>query len=372
MGVAAGCLQLVAYLVYIRFFLKDTIRPNPITWIMFSYGTSLILFLEWRAGAHWSVLLLPAVCAAMSIIVALLCLRRGSIAPSGKAERLAFGADLGLTLGYIALVGSNGSGPYFNLGFIIAGNATAVTAFIPILLSTWRNPQDEHVLPWSLWTVAYGLLLVTTLASSGVSEPGLLIYPVVSVVLHGAVAILAALAPKKSSPAPYDNGVIYTGQSAIEGQGIFARSAISAGTPICTLTGPLRRSSFLISSQPNWIGIDKNTWIDPEPPLDRINHSCEPNAALGEGLMLRAIAPIGIGEEITMDYSTTEADFAWEMDCACGMPTCRKHLRSIQVAFGDRIDPPIATPQMQRIWQGEKAPSFSVQSGFAGKRRELA
>jgi hypothetical protein len=342
----------LAYLFYIRLFLRDSIRPNPISWIMFSYGTSLILFLEWRAGATWDVLFLPGVCAFMSIVVALLCLRRGSIAPSGRAERLAFGADLGLTLGYIALVGSNGSGPFFNAGFIIAGNLTAVTAFIPILISTWRNPSDEHVLPWAVWTLAYGLLGVTTWLSSGLSEPALLIYPVVSVFLHGCVAILAALANRKQPVSPYDNGVVYSGASTIDGQGIFARNAIESAAPICTLTGPVRRSSLFSSSLPNWIGIDANTWIDPEPPLDRINHSCDPNSALGEGLTLRALRPIAPNEEITLDYSTTEADFAWEMQCTCGAPSCRKHLRSIQVAFSGQIEPPVATPQMQRIWRG--------------------
>jgi uncharacterized protein len=240
------------------------------------------------------------------------------------------------------------------------------------LLSTWRNPEDEHVLPWAIWTLAYGLLAVTTWFATGFSEPTLLIYPIISVVLHGSVAILAALAHKKKPAAPFDNGIVFTGASKIEGQGIFARRQIAAGSPICVLTGPIRRQSLFSSSLPNWIGIDADTWIDPEPPLDRINHSCEPNAALGEGLMLRALRPIAPNEEITMDYSTTEADFSWEMRCLCGAPSCRKHLRSIQLAFSGAIEPPVATPQMQRIWHVSQSSKKPARHRQLANTRKLA
>jgi uncharacterized protein len=317
---------------------------------MFAYGTSLMLFLEWRVGATWDVLVLPAVCALMSVVVALICFSKGKAAPADAAERWAFGADIGLTFAYIALVGRVGTNPFFTAGFVVASNLTTITAFLPILLSTWRSPENEKAAPWIFWTFAYGLLGITTWFSSGLSEPTLLIYPIASVLLHGAIASFALMAPRRSRDPVDDHEMAYVGLSQIQGMGIFARHTIGQGAEICVLEGPIKRTSIYAETHPNWIGIGKDQWIDPKPPLDHINHSCEPNAALGEGLILRALRPIARDEEITMDYSTTEADFVWEMACACGAPTCRKMLRSIQVAFENAPSPPAATPEMQRIW----------------------
>jgi hypothetical protein len=350
LGILAGVFQLVAYLVYIRFFLRDSIRPNPISWIMFAYGTSLMAFLEWRAGATWDLLVLPLVCASMSVLVAIMCFRKGNVEAAGQAERWAFGADLGLTFGYIALMGRIGSSALLTAGFVIASNLTTVTAFIPILLSTARNPRNERAEPWAIWTLAYALLALATWSSTGFSQPTLLMYPIASVVLHGSIALLALWPKKKRRRAKAPPIMTYLAKSTIQGLGIFSQRDLPSGANICTLSGPVKRPATPRDAHPNWIGIGADQWIDPAPPLDHINHSCEPNAALGEGLKLRALRPIARGEEITMDYSTTEADFVWEMSCTCGAPSCRKKLRSIQVAFGDAISPPAAVPEMQRIW----------------------
>jgi SET domain len=359
LGVLAGVFQLIAYLVYIRFFLADSIRPNPISWIMFAYGTSLMAFLEWRAGASWALLVLPVVCAAMSVLVALMCFRKGDAEPAGVAERWAFGADLGLTFAYIATMGRVGSSALLTASFVVASNLTTVTAFVPILLSTARNPRNERVEPWAIWTLAYGLLLLATWFSTGITEPTLLMYPIASVVLHGSIALLSIWPQKKSRRRKTPPAMTYLAESTIQGVGIFSHRDLPTGANICTLTGPVKRPASPNEAHPNWIGIGTGQWIDPAPPLDHINHSCEPNAALGEGLKLRALRPIAKGEEITMDYSTTEADFVWEMACSCGAPSCRKKLRSIQVAFGDAISPPAAVPEMQRIWYSARATQSS-------------
>jgi hypothetical protein len=64
-------------------------------------------------------------------------------------------------------------------------------------------------------------------------------------------------------------------------------------------------------------------------PDDYVNHSCEPNAAFLDGLMLTAVRDIAEGEEITWDYGTAidEADFGG-FPCACGAARCRGAVRS--------------------------------------------
>jgi SET domain len=350
-GLLAGVFQLVAYLVYIRYFLKDAIRPNATSWVMFAYGTALMLFLEWQGGATWDLLVLPFVCAFMSLFVAVLCMRSRYRMQTGLLERSAFGADVGLTMGYLGLKASPFAGPLFNTGFIVAGNLTTITAFLPILYSTWKSPENEKGVPWVFWALAYGLLIISTLLATGLTSPALLIYPVLNFFVHGGMAFLILKTPKIDREFLRNDQNVYVALSQIEGLGIFAATAFETGAPICVLVGEAKSGEVPMEMGPNWVGVGKNEWIDPDDPVDHLNHSCDPNAAFSEGLVLRALRPIARDEEVTMDYSTTEADLTWRMNCACGVPTCRKTLTSIQTAFAGNSEAPKALPAMQEIWR---------------------
>ncbi len=122
--------------------------------------------------------------------------------------------------------------------------------------------------------------------------------------------------------------------SGIEGKGMFAAEDIAPGQLIRYVTGqrvkklPKTREESL--SIPNWFGLSKYFWIDPgQGPFSFLNHSCDANAAIKGTKSLVAMRPIREGEEITMDYSMTDPDPLWEMDCLCKTPVCRKVIRSI-------------------------------------------
>ena len=88
---------------------------------------------------------------------------------------------------------------------------------------------------------------------------------------------------------------------------MIAGRAFAPGERIWTLTGkPV--FGAVTESGPNYIGIGPDVWIDPDQPLDHINHHCAPNAAFGPRRQLLALRPIEPHEEVTIDYSTTEAD----------------------------------------------------------------
>jgi len=80
----------------------------------------------------------------------------------------------------------------------------------------------------------------------------------------------------------------------------------------------------------NWVGIGKNLWIDPVWPVSKINHSCNPNIGLKGKVRLYALTDIVVGDELTLDYSTTNAETDWTMKCRCGSSKCRKTVTSIQ------------------------------------------
>src|SRR5262249_42429522 len=74
----------------------------------------------------------------------------------------------------------------------------------------------------------------------------------------------------------------------------------------------------------------RHLWIDPLPPASFLNHSCEASAGIRGRVTLTALRDIAKGEEVTLDYATTESDPHWAFDCRCGVPGCRGIVRAIQ------------------------------------------
>ncbi len=354
LGILAAIFQISGYLFYIRNFLKRSIRPNAASYLMFAYGTSLVAFLAWQNGAVLPELLLLFACAAMSIIVALLCLRKNATEPVDRFEAIIFSADLWLTIGFAAMVFAQVEKSAYAAVFLILGNATTLTSFIPILRSTWRDPRREQPLPWIIWSLAYLCLTGATLLSTGFDQPVLLMYPIANVVLHGAMAFFSL---RKTLAGRYfgDGGsFIYHDTSPIAGEGVFAGRAFAAGEKIWTMTGTVYGNSRT-GQDPDFVGLGPGLWMDPDPPLNKLNHSCAPNACFGPKRQLFALRPIAKGEEITFDYSTSEVDPQWTMACECRAKGCRRGLHAIQISFADRDEPPPASPLMQLLWRTRRA-----------------
>ena len=53
-----------------------------------------------------------------------------------------------------------------------------------------------------------------------------------------------------------------------------------------------------------------------------VNHCCDPNVAIQGQIVLVAMRDIRAGEELTIDWATTD-DLDEEMRCRCGSPHCR-------------------------------------------------
>jgi uncharacterized protein len=127
---------------------------------------------------------------------------------------------------------------------------------------------------------------------------------------------------------------IYIGHTVHTGRGIFAGVRFKKGQALFRLEGEVVVDSYSLNYRvgPRWIGIGDKTWLAPSrnSPGYYINHSCDPNAVLKDNLVVVAMRAITKGEEITFDYSLTEADPNWRMRCKCGSRNCRKIIRSIQ------------------------------------------
>jgi hypothetical protein len=123
-------------------------------------------------------------------------------------------------------------------------------------------------------------------------------------------------------------------KSDIQGKGVFAEKYFKKDEKILAVKGPV----IFYPTSPDkrigqdWLNVGFNKWkIAPySSPWNFLNHSCKPNAGLKGSSVVIATRPIKKGDEITLDYSFTESYQAWSMNCRCGLPECRKTIRSIQ------------------------------------------
>jgi len=123
-------------------------------------------------------------------------------------------------------------------------------------------------------------------------------------------------------------------KSAIQGEGLFAKTVISAGEIIAIKGGYIlserewrELESSLGSAE---IQITDDMFIAPSKQSERegsmlyTNHSCEPNIGIQGQIVFMAMRNIDAGEELTHDWATTDHEDDFEMSCNCGTMSCRK------------------------------------------------
>jgi len=199
LGFVAAALQAAGYAFYGSKVLRSDVQPNPLSWLMFAYGTTLLLVVEWDRGAGFALLALPAVCALSSVAVAVYALHNSKIWWSEHIlERTSFVLDVLLTVAYIStwLLLINGlivetQKDWADILILVCVNIATFTSFYPLLRQVYHHPYTEHATPWTIWALAYLTLGVATIAEGGIATE-LLLYPVINVALHGWIAIRTA------------------------------------------------------------------------------------------------------------------------------------------------------------------------------------
>ena len=120
--------------------------------------------------------------------------------------------------------------------------------------------------------------------------------------------------------------------SPIEGRGLFARTAITAGEIVAVKGGHVLTTSEWRPLErtlgPADIQIAEDLFIAPVTTEQReggmlfTNHSCDPNIALQGQIVFVAMRDIEAGEELTHDWATTD-DGDYVLTCRCGSSHCR-------------------------------------------------
>ncbi len=194
----SGALQIAGYGTYLVKALSSEINPNPTSWLMWSYGTALIFALEWDRGASAAMLILPGVCACSSLIIAALCAKRGTLRwPTERSMKVALASDVILTIAYLAtwlLVSIHVLTPdqkqFSEAVILMLGVSSTLVTFVPMIVSTKKDPSNEHRLPWVIWSLAYSTSLLATVFSNAWTLD-LAFYPLLTGFLHIAMASYA-------------------------------------------------------------------------------------------------------------------------------------------------------------------------------------
>lgn len=122
--------------------------------------------------------------------------------------------------------------------------------------------------------------------------------------------------------------------SPIEGRGLFARHAVSAGEVVAVKGGAIMDAAALALVRdrvsPAEIQIEDDLYIAPrcaeevEASILCLNHSCRPNVGVRGQITFVAMQDIPPGSELTIDYAMIDGDPAERMECSCGVGECRK------------------------------------------------
>src|SRR3989344_1493341 len=132
----------------------------------------------------------------------------------------------------------------------------------------------------------------------------------------------------------------FVARSRTHGKGLFATDNIKKDERISFILGKrvrrVPKTNADSRTMRTWFGLSRQFWIDPQnTPFRYLNHSCAPNAGIIGTKTLVAVRRIRKGEEITIDYSVSDADPYLSMKCVCGSRQCRKIIRAIQTLSPD-------------------------------------
>jgi uncharacterized protein len=133
---------------------------------------------------------------------------------------------------------------------------------------------------------------------------------------------------------------LVSGESFIEGLGVFATMGFRSGELISILQGEKitipelkRRYKAGTERLDDPLQVSERLYLDMDEPFVRINHSCDPNTVIVGESNLIALRPIEKGEELTFDYSLTEWTWErfgkysdWSIKCDCGSQNCRGYI----------------------------------------------
>lgn len=190
-GIAAGVLQFAGYATYFYDVVRSGVRPNPASWLIWSYGNALVClsYVFLNDSVSRAADILPIVCGSACIIMTILFAFFGKFRPLERMEKIVILIDLCVTILW-ALSDFAGLDimPLSVLHIVLL--VSAIVSFVPLYVEVIRDHEAEKARAWIVWTCAYALLLVVVAIEGGNFEA--VSYPALYLVLHIVVVFLSS------------------------------------------------------------------------------------------------------------------------------------------------------------------------------------
>lgn len=185
-GIAAGVVNTVGLVPYIRDVFRHKTKPERATWWVWLALASLAFYAQWQAGATWSLIMTGAGIVACGLL-AVLSLRYGY-------GRFHLRDTVSLVVAAVGIVIAQYiQSPLFALLVIIGVDIIGLWL---TLYKSWLAPHTETLISWFLATVSGGL------AALAVGEWNFtqLIYPAYLFVGNGLIVLVIVYRRRKQRP----------------------------------------------------------------------------------------------------------------------------------------------------------------------------
>lgn len=195
-GIIAGVLQFAGYATYFYDVVRSGVRPNPASWLIWSYGNALVCLSYVFLNDNLSIAadILPIVCASACILMTISFFFLGKFRSLDIFEKIIVYLDIAVTLVWVLsdFFGMNLVSLRF-LHTVLLLSATA--SFLPLYREVIRDQMAEKPRSWIIWTTAYIFLVMVIVFEKGGFEA--LSYPVMYAVLHIIVVLLSSRRTRK-------------------------------------------------------------------------------------------------------------------------------------------------------------------------------
>lgn len=140
-GILGSIISIIAFIPYLKAIFKKTTRPSGPSWWTWTILTFVAVTSSWFAGASWQVLILPVWLCFSQLLVAILSIKHGDNNWDWLNKTCVATALLGILLWLVT------GQPLVALFISIAAD---FLASVPNFRHTWKNPEQENRLGWTL------------------------------------------------------------------------------------------------------------------------------------------------------------------------------------------------------------------------------
>ncbi len=182
LSILSPLIFLTFFVIYNKDLLKGSIKPNIVSWALFSLIT-LINAITYVVFTHDVLKSTLAFTDCFTcIVITCLILSKGQHSKLNKMEKIV----ILLSIASLILWYTLNSAVYANLLL----QPAYILAFVPTLKNAWDKPQNESALVWLMWALSFVLTIAVVVIrrDGGFAQ---FINPSIALVLHAGVGLLA-------------------------------------------------------------------------------------------------------------------------------------------------------------------------------------